>query len=52
MSTGSSKKVAIVIGVTTIVGALTAYNTKKRWEEVHTAAIVLGAALTIIGAIG
>jgi Sec-independent protein secretion pathway component TatC len=50
MSAGS-KKLAVAIGVTTIVGALTAYSTRKKWEEVHTIAVVIGAALTAIGSI-
>ena len=45
----SKKELVVGAGICTIVGALTAYSVKKKWENVHTVAVVIGAALTIFG---
>ncbi len=47
----SKKEVAVVGGILTIVGAITAASNKKRWEEAHVAAVVLGGLVTILGAL-
>lgn len=45
----SKKELAIIGGICTIVGAATAASYKKKWEEAHQLAALMGALVTIAG---
>jgi len=47
----SKKDLMVLGGVCTIVTAVTAASRKKKWEDVHTAATIAGALITMAGAI-
>jgi hypothetical protein len=46
----NGKQLAVAAGICTIVGAVTAYSAKRKWEDIHTAAVVIGAIVMIVGA--
>ncbi len=48
----NKKELGIVAGLATIVGALTAASRTKKWQEVHTFAVVAGGVVTILSVIG
>jgi Sec-independent protein secretion pathway component TatC len=50
MGSSSKSELTVAAGICTIVGTVTAYSLKKRWEDVHTVAVIVGAVLTIVGA--
>ncbi len=45
------KELAVLGGLATVMGAITAASNKKQWEEAHIAAVVLGGVVTILGAL-
>lgn len=47
----TKKQLTVVGGICTIAAAATAASRKKKWEDVHTFAIILGALVTIAGAL-
>jgi hypothetical protein len=46
----TKKELAVLGGVCTIVGAVTAANRKRQWQDVHVLAVIVGALVTIAGA--
>ncbi len=46
----SKRDLAVIGGLATIVAGATAANRKKRWQEIHTLAVVVGGFVTIVGA--
>jgi Sec-independent protein secretion pathway component TatC len=49
MGNFAKRDLAGAAGICTIVGAVTAHGVKKKWEDIHTAAMIVGAVLTIVG---
>jgi hypothetical protein len=47
----SSKDWAVLGGICTIVGAATAASQKRRWEDAHKAAAIVGGIVAIAGAL-
>ena len=48
----NKKQLAMIAGVCTIIGAATEASRKRRWEDAHKAAAVLGGVMAILGALG
>ena len=48
----NKKQLAVIGGICTIVGAATAASQKKKWEEAHQLAALIGAIVTIAGLFG
>jgi hypothetical protein len=45
----NAKQVRFWGGIATVVAALTAYSKTKKWEEVHTFAVIGGTVLSLSG---
>jgi hypothetical protein len=45
----TKKDLAFWGGLATIIAAVTAASRKRQWQEVHTAALVVGGVVTILG---
>lgn len=49
MSKAQAKALALISGVLAIIAAITDSSQKQSWEDVHTAAVIGGGILTVVG---